>query len=148
MRIHDDMRTGMLAPTPEPFEPQLGICWPSDITPERKAEIQADQNMMRYLAGQPPHEQQRQISLWQSPAAIARQEKWQAEERARREQRAAELAALPTHEELCRLVRTLEADAIVMRTRIATLEEALGQSKPAKVSRIRATNHQTPPDAA
>jgi hypothetical protein len=148
MRIHDDMRTGMLASTPEPFEPKLSICWPSDISPARKAEIQADRNMMDYLAGKPPDEQVRQIRLWQSPAEIARVEKYQAEQKAAREKRDAEMAAIPTHEELCRLFRSLEAKVIEQGVQIATLQEAQPR-RPPKVTRLtRTTTTTTPPDAA
>jgi hypothetical protein len=147
MRFDNEM-TGMLAPRPEPFEPELGICWPSDISEERKAAILANPNFTRYLSGQPPQEQMRQIYLWRPPVDPGVEARRQAELEAARERRAAELAALPTHEELCRLVRTLEAHAIQMRTRIAALEEAHAKSRPAKVSRISRTAHSTPPDAA
>lgn len=149
MRYNDEMRTGMLASQPaEPFEPTLGICWPSEISEERKAAIQANASFMRYLSAQPPHEQMRQIRLWQPPIDPAVEAKREAEREAAREKRAAELAALPTFEELCRLVHTLQADAIVMRTRIATLEEALAKSKPSKVTRLPRSTDPTPRPAA
>jgi len=140
--------TGMLAPTPEQFTPELSICWP-DIPAERKAAILADGRFVIYLKGLPPQEQYRQILAWRDPAKIAAREKYEAEEKARREKRDAEIAAMPNHEQLCRVVRSLEATIIEQNVRIAALEEALANSKPAKVSRGTFGPTTTPPkDAA
>jgi hypothetical protein len=147
MRFDNDSMTGMLAPTPEPFEPQLGICWPSDISAERKAAILANPHFLRYLSGQPPREQMRQIYLWSPPVDPAAEARQQAEKEAARDRRAAELAALPTHEELCNLVRSLEAKVIEQSVRIAELE-AKKQPKSKVIGRIASANHSTPPDAA
>ena len=146
-----DEMTGSLAPAADDKVSPRPISWPYDIDDATKAAVLADVDFVAYLSGQPPQEQQRQICLWRPRGPqLSRTEQYR-QQLAQKEasaKRAEEQAALLAPQSLYRLIQSLEADAIVMRMRIAALEAAQ-PARPATVSRIpRKSSSSTPPDAA